>query len=74
MSSEGLCKWHFDIQTGEEQGPGDALGQNFKGEPYAALVRESIQNSLDVSLKNSLPVKMVYSFGNIDSSEIFVLF
>ena len=65
---EGSCKWHFDSQTGEEQGPGDALGQNFKGEPYAALVRESIQNSLDVSLKNSLPVKMVYSFGCIDSN------
>jgi hypothetical protein len=38
--SEVLCRWHFDSQTGEDQGPGDALGQNFKGEPYAALVRE----------------------------------
>lgn len=31
--TENLCKWHFDIQTGEDQGPGDALGRNFKGEP-----------------------------------------
>lgn len=69
-SSDNLCKWHFDIQTGEDQGPGDALGQNFKGEPYAALVRESIQNSLDVSIGNGLPVKVVYSFGEIDSSNL----
>ena len=67
---EGLCKWHFDIQTGEDQGPGDALGQNFKGEPYAALVRESIQNSLDVPLENNHPVKVVYSFGDIDSDNL----
>ena len=60
------CQWNFDIQTGEDQGPGNALGQNFQGEPYAALVRESIQNSLDVP--HTLPVKMVYSFGKIDSS------
>ena len=66
-SSDNLCKWHFDIQTGEDQGPGDALGQNFKGEPYAALVRESIQNSLDVPIGNGMPVKVVYSFGKIDS-------
>lgn len=71
MSSSGnMCKWHFDIQTGEHQGPGDALGQNFKGEPYAALVRESIQNSLDVPIGNGLPVKVVYSFGEIDSENL----
>ncbi len=66
--SEGRCQWHFDIQTGEDQGPGNALGQNFQGEPYAALVRESIQNSLDVPIPNGLPVKVVYSFGAIDSN------
>ncbi len=71
MSSSGkMCKWYFDIQTGEDQGPGDALGQNFKGEPYAALVRESIQNSLDVPIENGLPVKVVYSFGEIDSDNL----
>lgn len=65
--SERRCKWHFDRQTGEDEGPGDALGQNFKGEPFAALVRESIQNSLDVPLDTTTPVKVVYSFGKIDS-------
>ena len=69
-NSDNPCKWHFDNQTGEDQGPGDALGQNFKGEPYAALVRESIQNSLDVPLDDNLPVKVVYSFGNIDSNTV----
>lgn len=69
-SHNNLCKWHFDIQTGEDQGPGDALGQNFKGEPYAALVRESIQNSLDVPIENNRPVRVVYSFGEIDSNNL----
>jgi hypothetical protein len=69
-NSDNKCKWHFDKQTGEDQGPGDALGQNFKGEPYAALVRESIQNSLDVPLENGSPVRVVYSFGNIDSDSL----
>lgn len=69
-SSDNMCKWYFDIQTGEDQGPGDALGQNFKGEPYAALVRESIQNSLDVPIENGQPVKVVYSFGEIDSDNL----
>lgn len=71
---EGLCKWHFDPQTGEEEGPGDALGQNFKGEPYAALVRESIQNSLDVPIREGTPVKVSYSFGFLSSDEFENLF
>ncbi len=64
------CNWYFDNEVGEEQGPGDALGQNFKGEPCAALVRESIQNSLDVPLDNNKPVKVVFSFGNINANQI----
>ena len=68
------CRWHFDKQTGEDQGPGDALGQNFKGEPYAALVRESIQNSLDVSIDNGFPVKVSYSFGRIESNKFSSFF
>ena len=69
-NSEKMCQWNFDVQTGEDQGPGDALGQNFKGEPYAALVRESIQNSLDVPIENNHPVRVVYSFGEIDSDNL----
>lgn len=69
-NSNSKCKWYFDKQTGEDQGPGDALGQNFKGEPYAALVRESIQNSLDVPIDYNLPVKVVYSFGEINSASL----
>ncbi len=66
--TEKNCRWHFDPQTGEDEGPGDALGQNFKGEPYAALVRESIQNSLDVPCDKDKPVKVIYSFGELDSN------
>ena len=66
--SEKQCAWHFDIQTGEDEGPNDALGQNFKGNPYSALVRESIQNSLDVPISKNAPVRVCYSFGTIDSN------
>lgn len=73
-SSDNMCKWYFDVQTGEDQGPGDALGQNFKGEPYAALVRESIQNSLDVPVGNGKPVRVVYSFDEFDSNSLGAFF
>lgn len=65
---EGRLRWSFDRETGEEEGHGDALGQNFKKVPNAALVRESIQNSLDAHLDNWEPVRVVYSFGKINPS------
>ena len=37
-----LCKWHFDIQTGEDQGPGDrttfGLANVFMPDAIAILV------------------------------------
>lgn len=52
MNYELDCKWHFaemDANAGDE-GPNSAMSQTFAQFPCAALVRESIQNSLDAVL------------------------
>lgn len=59
---EKNCKWYFaDQPNGQEVGPNNAMEQSFKNHPYASLVRESIQNSLDAVLDKSQPVRMKFS-------------
>lgn len=70
MSRQELnCKWHFDRQGRHEYGPNDPAQEKFKKTPYASLVRESIQNSLDVVLDPSQPVRMVFSFDRMRAKE-----
>lgn len=67
---EKNCKWYFADQPNvQEVGPNNAMEQNFKNHPYAALVRESIQNSLDAVLDKSIPVKVVFSFREMNGSD-----
>lgn len=64
------CKWHFaEHKGGREEGPNDPMQGNFKKTPYASLIRESIQNSLDVQLDESQPVKMEFSISRIRARE-----
>lgn len=64
------CKWHFAPQMGgREDGPNDPMQDNFKKTPYASLIRESIQNSLDVPLDESQPVKMEFTISRIRARE-----
>ena len=57
------CKWHFaDQPNGQEVGPNNAMEQSFKNHPYASLVRESVQNSLDAVLDKKQPVLVKFSF------------
>lgn len=63
------CKWHFDKHGGREDGPNDPMQENFKKTPYASLIRESIQNSLDVPLDTNQPVRMEYSISRIRARE-----
>ena len=74
---EKNCKWYFaDQPNGQEVGPNNAMEQSFKSHPYASLVRESIQNSLDAVLDKSQPVRMKFSFMEIrgvDFPEFFEL-
>ncbi len=74
---EKNCKWHFaDQPNGQEVGPNNAMEQSFKNHPYASLVRESIQNSLDAVLDNTQPVLVKFSFmemQGVDFPEFFEL-
>lgn len=64
------CKWHFAPQVGgREDGPNDSMQDNFKKTPYASLIRESIQNSLDVPLDESQAVRMDFSISRIRARE-----
>lgn len=62
------CRWHFAKRLGGlDTGPNNPMQENFKRTPYASLIRESIQNSLDVPLDSSKPVRMQYSISSIDA-------
>lgn len=57
LHSDKGCYWHFGTaESGQEIGPKDAVGDKFKKIPYDSLVRESIQNSLDVAADDNNPV------------------
>lgn len=70
MSSvEKNCRWHFaTFSGGREDGPNEPMQENFKKTPYASLIRESIQNSLDVCLDNTKPVEMVFKIKSINTN------
>ena len=73
---EKKCKWYFSDQPqgGQEIGPNNAMEQSFKKHPYASLVRESIQNSLDAVLDESQPVRMKYEFRELKAVDYPNLF
>ncbi len=68
---EGNCKWTFATLPANMYGQGtkNALVTHFKKSPYTALIRESIQNSLDQALYDDKPVRVEYSFSRIQASE-----
>lgn len=72
-TAENNCIWHFGSENGRSEGPFDATGQNFRQRPYASLLRESVQNSMDAHAKYintdgsvSIPtVEVTFSFGSL---------
>ena len=68
---EKECKWFFadQPQGTNETGPNNAMEQSFKQHPYASLIRESIQNSLDAVLDENAPVRMEYTFEELKGAE-----
>lgn len=74
MSKEKDLKWHFVTEGGTDIGPNDSVRQNFKGNPYYYIVRESIQNSLDAVLNDSKPVEIKFDFIKISKSDYPNLF
>ena len=61
------CSWHFAKQPDASQdiGPNNAAAEHFTATPYPSLIRESIQNSLDVVFDISQPLRMKFSFGRL---------
>jgi hypothetical protein len=67
-SPEKGCRWVFAPQEGgREDGPNDAMMQNFRSKPYNSLVRESVQNSLDAVCDQSQPVTVEFQFSKLTS-------
>lgn len=63
---EKECKWHFKTEGGRDVGPNDPVDEKFKGQPYYSIVREAIQNSLDAIDNENEPVKVIFSFFELD--------
>ena len=63
------CSWHFAKQhvASLDIGPNNAAAEHFTATPYPSLIRESIQNSLDVVLDRTKPVRMRFEFGKMRS-------
>ncbi len=64
-------RWIFaDKKGGRSDGPNDAMGDNFKKDPYESFIRESIQNSLDAKdLSKSGPVHVSIGRNTIKKEE-----
>ena len=60
----GEHTWNFSQQLGGKDNAGDVAEKLFLKD-YAHLVRESIQNSLDVAISKDTPVKVTFRFGGI---------
>ena len=56
--------WHFGIREGGSD-TADNIDAKFFTEDYASLVRESLQNSLDVQEDETKPVVVSYRFGEM---------
>lgn len=66
--SETGCSWHSIIRDPNDNGvgPSEPMSENFRRTPYASLVREALQNSLDVAIPDSdIPVEVVFNIGTI---------
>lgn len=63
-----MLNWKFAKVNDEimDQGPNNSTTEHFKSQDiFSALVRESIQNSLDVVLDSTKPVVVKYTFGKV---------
>lgn len=71
---ENNCKWYFKPEGGRDVGPNDPVDEKFKGQPYYSIVRESIQNSLDAVEDDNKPVKVDFTFFDLNRDEYPELF
>lgn len=65
----GDIGWHFGSGEGTIQGFNEAGIDTFRGDPIQSLVRETIQNSLDVREANDRPVDIRFTLTSLDEPE-----
>lgn len=70
-SLELNCSWNFPShpKNGSLVGPNEPMSENFKKTPYASIVREAIQNSLDERFDHNKPLEMTFSIKEIDAQK-----
>lgn len=76
-TAEARCQWHFISrhENDSDIGPNEPMQENFRKTPYASLIREAIQNSLDVcDPASSEPVTVSFSIGSVNSKNYPELF
>jgi hypothetical protein len=61
-------KWQF-VANPNLNGPNDAIHEKFRQNAYYSIVRESIQNSMDVPLELDKPVKVKFETITINKAE-----
>lgn len=67
-------KWFFETTHNTFSGANDPIHETFRAQPYYSIVRESIQNSMDVQKDKSKPVEMrfeIVSINQIEHPELF---
>jgi hypothetical protein len=65
----GQLNWFFETNKNTFSGANDPIHETFRAHPYYSIVRESIQNSLDVRLDNSKPVEVRFEIITINQAE-----
>lgn len=73
MNTENGCRWYFGPEGGVDNGPTAPSKGSFSAIPDIAVVREAIQNSLDVPASDA-PVEVDFSFSEIRHSEFPAFF
>lgn len=66
---ENGCKWYFGPEGGTDNGPTNPSKGTFRFNEDISIVREAIQNSLDVPADADTPVEIKFSFSKMRSSE-----
>jgi hypothetical protein len=67
-------KWFFETTKNTLSGANDPIHETFRANPYYSIVRESIQNSMDVRLDDSKPVEVRFEVITINQAEHEQLF
>lgn len=67
-------KWFFETTKNTISGANDPIHETFRAHPYYSIVRESIQNSMDVRLDETKPVRVKFETISINQAEHNELF